>query len=258
MQIIRLFILSCSHIALSLRQVKSTNRPRPAGFSQKFSARFRKGHPLPCKLARGVRQAFGGSQNLPRQVRHVFGGSQNLPRGVRHVFGGSQKQRAECGKYLRKFPQATPTCGTLAEVSASSLKCAGHLRNFPQASRKCAGRLRKFPQAHSSVRDVCGTFRKLLASVRGVCGSFRKLTQACGTFAGLSASSLKCADVCGSFRKHSSIFSETIAPSPKIKAGNPQSIPANFPLLAMETKGYFRASSILSFNLSMVPKPVCS
>ena len=92
----------------------------------------------------------------------------------------------------------------------------------------------------------------------GVCGTFRKLTQACGTFAELSASSLKCADVCGSFRKHSSIFSETIAPSPKIKAGNPQSIPANFPLLAMETKGYFRASSILSFNLSMVPKPVCS
>ena len=91
MQILRLFILSCSHIALSLRQVKSTNRPRPAGFSQKFSARFRKGHPLPCKLARGVRQAFGGSQNLPRGVRHVFGGSQNLPRGVRHVFGGSQK-----------------------------------------------------------------------------------------------------------------------------------------------------------------------
>ena len=91
MQILRLFILSCSHIALSLRQVKSTNRPRPAGFSQKFSARFRKGHPLPCKLARGVRQAFGGSQNLPRQVRHVFGGSQNLPRGVRHVFVGSQK-----------------------------------------------------------------------------------------------------------------------------------------------------------------------
>ena len=90
MQILRLFILSCSHIALSLRQIKSTNRPRPAGFSQKFSARFRKGHPLPCKLARGVRQAFGGSQNLPRQVRHVFGGSQNLPRGVRHVFGGSQ------------------------------------------------------------------------------------------------------------------------------------------------------------------------
>ena len=91
MQILRLFILSCSHIALSLRQVKSTNRPRPAGFSQKFSARFRKGHPLPCKLARGVRQAFGGSQNLPRGVRHVFGGSQKLPRGVRHVFGGSQK-----------------------------------------------------------------------------------------------------------------------------------------------------------------------
>ena len=91
MQILRLFILSCSHIALSLRQVKSTNRPRPAGFSQKFSARFRKGHPLPCKLARGVRQAFGGSQNLPRGVRHVFGGSQKLPRGVRHVFGGTQK-----------------------------------------------------------------------------------------------------------------------------------------------------------------------
>ena len=91
MQILRLFILSCSHIALSLRQVKSTNRPRPAGFSQKFSARFRKGHPLPCKLARGVRQAFGGSQNLPRGVRHGFGESQNLPRGVRHVFGGSQK-----------------------------------------------------------------------------------------------------------------------------------------------------------------------
>ena len=91
MQILRLFILSCSHIALSLRQIKSSNRPRPAGFSQKFSARFRKGHPLPCKLARGVRQAFGGSQNLPREVRHVFGGSQNLPRGVRHVFGGSQK-----------------------------------------------------------------------------------------------------------------------------------------------------------------------
>ena len=111
-------------------------------------------------LPRGVRQAFGGSQNLPRQVRHVFGGSQNHPRGVRHVFGGSQKQRAECGKYLRKFPQATPTCGTLAEVSASSLKCAGHLRNFPQASRKCAGRLRKFPQAHSSVR----TFAEVSAS----------------------------------------------------------------------------------------------
>ena len=91
MQILRLFILSCSHIALSLRQIKSSTRPDPAGFSLKFSARFRKGHPLPCKLARGVRQAFGGSQNLPRQVRHVFGGSQNLPRGVRHVFVGSQK-----------------------------------------------------------------------------------------------------------------------------------------------------------------------
>ena len=74
------------------------------------------------------------------------GEAQNLPRGVRHVFGGSQKQRAECGKYLRKFPQATPTCGTLAEVSASSLKCAAHLR--------------KFPQAHSSVRRICGSFRK--------------------------------------------------------------------------------------------------
>ena len=99
MQILRLFILSCSHIALSLRQVKSTNRPRPAGFSQKFSARFRKGHPLPCKLARGVRQAFGGSQNLPRGVRHVFGGSQKLPRGMRHVFGGPGNPRGVCGTF---------------------------------------------------------------------------------------------------------------------------------------------------------------
>ena len=128
MQILRLFILSCSHIALSLRQVKSTNRPRPAGFSLKFSARFRKGHPLPCKLARGVRQAFGGSQNLPRQVRHVFGGSQNLPRGVRHVFvgsqklprqlrhvfGGSQKQRAGCGTFSGGHKSFRGSCGTFS------------------------------------------------------------------------------------------------------------------------------------------------
>ena len=159
----------------------------------------------------------------------------------------------------------------LAELSASSLKRAGVCGTFRKLTQTC-GRLRNFPQAHSSVR----AFAELSAS----------FSQVCGAFAELSASSLKCAgrlrnfpqasrkcagrlrkfpqahssvrDVCGSFRKHSSIFSETIAPSPKIKAGNPLSIPANFPLLAMETKGYFRASSILSFNLSMVPKPVCS
>ena len=88
-----------------------------------------------------------------------------------------------CGSFRKPLK-----CGALAEVSASSLKCAGRLRKFPQVSRKCAGRLRKFPQARSSVRGVCGSFRKLLASVRGVCGSFRKLTQACGTFAEVSAS----------------------------------------------------------------------
>ena len=78
------------------------------------------------------------------------------------------------------------------------------------------GCLREFPQAHSSVRGVCGSSRKLLASVRGICGSSRKLTQVCGAFAGVPASSLKCAgrlrefpqahssvrDVCGSSRKH--------------------------------------------------------
>ena len=147
-----------------------------------------------------------------------------------------------CSKMLR--PSVTQVKSTLPPIKTILIAKSDLLAELSASSLKRAG--------------VCGTFRKFLASVRGVCGTFRKLTQVCGTFAELSASSLKCADVCGSFRKHSSIFSETIAPSPKIKAGNPQSIPANFPLLAMETKGYFRASSILSFNLSMVPKPVCS
>ncbi len=65
---------------------------------------------------------------------------------------------------------------------------------------ECCKYLRKFPQA---------------TQVRGACGSFRKLTQVCGAFAEVSASSLKCAGrlrkfpqahssvrgVCGSFRK---------------------------------------------------------
>ena len=135
MQILRLFILSCSHIALSLRQVKSTNRPRPAGFSQKFSARFRKGHPLPCKLARGVRQAFGGSQNLPRQVRHVFGGSQNLPRGVRHVFVGSQKLPRQLRHVFGGSQKQRGECGTFSGVPENSADCAAHFRGSRKTAR---------------------------------------------------------------------------------------------------------------------------
>ena len=101
-------------------------------------------------LPRGVRQAFGGSQNLPRQVRHVFGGSQKLPRQmrhvfggsqklprqVRHVFGGSQKQRAECGKYLRNFPQAHSSVRTFAEVSASTPQYFLRPSRLPQKSKR--------------------------------------------------------------------------------------------------------------------------
>ena len=145
---------------------------------------------------------FRGLKSLCRRMKRAR--PETFRAGCGKLSGGHKSFRGECGKYLRKFPQATPTCGTLAEVSASSLKCAG--------------RLRKFPQAHSSVRGVCGSFRKLLASVRGVCGSFRKLTQACGTFAELSASSLKCADVCGSFRKLTQAcgtFAEVSASTPQ-------------------------------------------
>ena len=137
MQILRLFILSCSHIALSLRQVKSTNRPRPAGFSQKFSARFRKGHPLPCKLARGVRQAFGGSQNLPRQVRHVFGGSQNLPRGVRHVFVGSQKLPRQL-RHVFGGSQKLPR--QLRHVFGGSRKTGRNFTSQLSPSKNCSGK----------------------------------------------------------------------------------------------------------------------
>ena len=146
MQILRLFILSCSHIALSLRQIKSSNRPRPAGFSQKFSARFRKGHPLPCKLARGVRQAFGGSQNLPRQVRHVFGGSQNLPRGVRHVFGGPGNQRGLCGSF--------------SGVPEDSAECAAHFRESRKTGRNFTSQLS--PSKNCSGKPV---FRILRCSI---------------------------------------------------------------------------------------------
>ena len=149
MQILRLFILSCSHIALSLRQIKSSTRPDPAGFSLKFSARFRKGHPLPCKLARGVRQAFGGSQNLPRQVRHVFGGSQNLPRGVRHVFvgsqklprgvrhvfGGSQKLPRQLRHVFGGSQKQRGECGTFSGVPENSADCAAHFRGSRKTAR---------------------------------------------------------------------------------------------------------------------------
>ena len=136
MQILRLFILSCSHIALSLRQVKSTNRPRPAGFSLKFSARFRKGHPLPCKLARGVRQAFGGSQNLPR--------------GVRHVFGGSQKQRGECGSF--------------SGVPETSAECAAHFRGSRKTGRNFTSQLS--PSKNCSGKPVFRILRCSISMVR--------------------------------------------------------------------------------------------
>ena len=150
MQILRLFILSCSHIALSLRQVKSTNRPRPAGFSQKFSARFRKGHPLPCKLARGVRQAFGGSQNLPRGVRHVFVGSQKLPRGVRHVFGGPGNQRG--------------VCGTFSGVPETSADCAAHFRGPRKTGRNFTCQLS--PSKNCSGKPVFRILRCSISMVR--------------------------------------------------------------------------------------------
>ena len=130
---------------------------------------------------------------------------------------GSFRKPLKCGGACGSFRKPLK-CGALAEVSASSLKCAGRLRKFPQVSRKCAGRLRKFPQARSSVRGVCGSFRKLLASVRGVCGSFRKLTQACGTFAEVSASSLKRAGRLRNFpQAHSSVrtFAEVSASTPQ-------------------------------------------
>ena len=101
MQILRLFILSCSHIALSLRQVKSTNRPRPAGFSQKFSARFRKGHPLPCKLARGVRQAFGGGRKTFRGRCGTFSGGRKTFRGECGTFSGVPETSADCAAHFR-------------------------------------------------------------------------------------------------------------------------------------------------------------
>ena len=182
MQILRLFILSCSHIALSLRQVKSTNRPRPAGFSQKFSARFRKGHPLPCKLARGMRQAFGGSQNLPRQVRHVFGGSQNLPRGVRHVFvgsqklprgvrhvfGGSQKLPRQLRHVFGGSQKQRGECGTFSGVPENSADCAARFRGGSQNSAECAAHFRGSRKTARSVRLIFGG----PGNQRGVCGSF--------------------------------------------------------------------------------------
>ena len=155
MQILRLFILSCSHIALSLRQIKSTNRPRPAGFSQKFSARFRKGHPLPCKLARGVRQAFGGSQNLPRGVRHVFVGSQKLPRGVRHVFGGPGNQRGACGSFTG--------------VPETSAELAAHLRG----SRKPARTVRLIYGGPGNQRGLCGSFTGVPETSADLAAHFR-------------------------------------------------------------------------------------
>ncbi len=69
---------------------------------------------------------------------------------------------------------------------------------------ECCKYLRKFPQA---------------TQVRGACGSFRKLTQVCGAFAEVSASSLKCA---GRLRKfpqaHSSVraFAEVSASFPQV------------------------------------------
>ena len=152
MQILRLFILSCSHIALSLRQIKSTNRPRPAGFSQKFSARFRKGHPLPCKLARGVRQAFGGSQNLPRGVRHVFVGSQKLPRQLRHVFGGSQKLPRQLRHVFGGPGNQRGLCGSFSGVPETSADCAAHFRG----SRKPARIVRHVFGGPGNRRGLCG------------------------------------------------------------------------------------------------------
>ena len=178
MQILRLFILSCSHIALSLRQVKSTNRPRPAGFSQKFSARFRKGHPLPCKLARGVRQAFGGSQNLPRGVRHVFGGSQNLPRGVRHVFGGSQKLPRGVRHVFggsQKLPRGMRhvfggpgnqrgVCGTFSGGHKTSAECAAHFRGSRKTGRNFTSQLS--PSKNCSGKPVFRILRCSITMVR--------------------------------------------------------------------------------------------
>ena len=185
MQILRLFILSCSHIALSLRQVKSTNRPRPAGFSQKFSARFRKGHPLPCKLARGVRQAFGGSQNLPRQVRHVFGGSQNLPRGVRHVFVGSQKLPRQLRHVFGGSQKQRAGCGTFSGVPETSAECAAHFRG----SRKPARSVRHVFGGPGNQRGLCGTFSGVpeisadsAAHLRGSRKSARSVRQTYKTF----------------------------------------------------------------------------
>ena len=156
---------------------------------------------------------------------------QNLPRGVRQVFAEVSASHSNMRHACGSFRKLTQVCGTFAEVSASFSQVCGAFAEVSASSLKRAGRLRKFPQASRKCAGRLRKFPQAHSSVRGICGSFRK---------------------------HSSISSETIAPSPKIKAGNPLSIPANFPLLAMETKGYFRASSILSFNLSMVPKPVCS
>ena len=164
MQILRLFILSCSHIALSLRQVKSTNRPRPAGFSQKFSARFRKGHPLPCKLARGVRQAFGGSQNLPRGVRHVFGGSQKLPRGVRHVFGGSQKLSRGMRHVFGGPGNQRGVCGTFSGGHKTSAECAAHFRGSRKTGRNFTSQLS--PSKNCSGKPVFRILRCSISMVR--------------------------------------------------------------------------------------------
>ena len=77
-----------------------------------------------------------------------------------------------CSKMLR--PSVTQVKSTLPPIKTILIAKSDLLAELSASSLKRAG--------------VCGTFRKFLASVRGVCGTFRKLTQVCGAFAEVSAS----------------------------------------------------------------------
>ena len=96
-------------------------------------------------------------------------------------------------------------CGSPCFRGLKSL-CRRMKRARPETFRAGCGKL---SGGHKSFRgECCKYLRKFpqATQVRGACGSFRKLTQVCGAFAEVSASSLKCA---GRLRKfpqaHSSV-----------------------------------------------------
>ena len=83
---------------------------------------------------------FRGLQSLYRRVKRAR--PESFRAGCGKLSGGHKSFRGECGKYLRKFPQANSSVRGVCGSFRKPLQRAARLRKFPQASHYCAACLR--------------------------------------------------------------------------------------------------------------------